>query len=124
MKSKTRATVVCVRGDRVLLVSRDGSRWALPGGRPSKEETFADAAGRELEEETALTAKGLVFLFQVIGTTTVHQVFGANISKTAAPRPNKEIAYCQWFSLLEIAEIVVSPTTRQIVESIFQLHRC
>ncbi|MCY1327005.1 hypothetical protein D9M68_101590 [compost metagenome] len=70
-----------------------------------------------------MTAKGLVFLFQVIGATTVHHVFGANIGKTAVPRPGKEISRCQWFSLLEMAEIIVSPTTRQIVESIFQLHR-
>ncbi|WP_230625839.1 NUDIX domain-containing protein [Cupriavidus necator] len=68
-----------------MLVSKDGSKWALPGGRPSKDESFADAAGRELEEETALSAKGLGFLFQVLGPTTVHHVFVANMGKTAVP---------------------------------------
>lgn len=120
---KTRATVVCFRGDRVLLVSKDGSKWALPSGRPSKDESFADAAGRELEEETALSAKGLDFLFQVLGPTTVHHVFVANIGKTAVPRAGKEIARCQWFSLLEMDEVVVSATTRQIVNSFLAGHR-
>ena len=46
--------MVCARGDRVLLVSKDGSTWALPGGRPSKDEPFVDAASRELLEETTL----------------------------------------------------------------------
>ncbi|MFJ1256387.1 NUDIX hydrolase [Cupriavidus sp. CuC1] len=123
VKSKVRATVVCARGDRVLLVSKDGNKWALPGGRPSKDETFADAAGRELEEETTLVAKGLGFLFQVVGATTVHHVFRANIGKTAAPKPSKEIERCQWFSLAEIDEIVVNPTTRHIVESFFAVRR-
>ncbi|MGE6493461.1 MULTISPECIES: NUDIX hydrolase [Cupriavidus] len=119
MKTKVRATVVCARGDRVLLVSKDGSRWALPGGRPTKNETFADAAGRELLEETTLLARGLGFLFQVVGATTVHHVFVANIGKSAVPKPSKEIQGCQWFSQAELGEIIVSPTTRHIIESVW-----
>jgi len=123
MKTKVRATVVCARGDRVLLVSKDGSRWALPGGRQSKNETFADAAGRELLEETALLARGLGFLFQVIGATTVHHVFVANIGKSAAPKPSTEIERCQWFSQVELGEIVVSPTTCHIIKSFWAVRR-
>lgn len=123
MKTKVKATVVCARGDRVLLVSKDGSRWALPGGRPSKNETFSETADRELLEETTLPARGLGFLFQVIGATTVHHVFAANIAKSAVPKPSKEIARCQWFSQAELREIVISPTTRQIIESFWLVRR-
>jgi 8-oxo-dGTP diphosphatase len=114
--TKRVALGVCLGGDRVLLVSKDGSRWTLPGGRPREDESFADAAGRELEEETALSAKGVGLLFQVFEPTTLHHVFLANIGKTAVPKPGKEIASCQWFSLLEINAIVVA---RQIMNSFF-----
>ncbi|WP_041680718.1 NUDIX hydrolase [Cupriavidus necator] len=115
MQRKVRATVVCFRGDRLLLVSKDGSRWALPGGRPGKTETYGDAAVRELQEETALQARGLSFLFQVVGATTVHHVFVANIGKSASAKPSKEIKRCQWFSTEELAEVIVSATTRRII---------
>ncbi len=120
---KERATVVCARGDRVLLVSRNGGKWSLPGGRPGRDEAFADAAGRELLEETSLLARGLSFLFQVIDATTVHHVFVANIGKATAPKPSKEIARCQWFSQSELGEIVVSPATRQIIESFWSVRQ-
>ncbi|MGN5478628.1 NUDIX domain-containing protein [Cupriavidus basilensis] len=66
---------------------------------------------RELQEETALQAKGLGFLFQVIGATTVHHVFVANIRKSASAKPSKEMNRCQWFSTEEMTEVVVSATT-------------
>jgi len=123
VKVKTRATVVCFRGDRVLLVSKDGCKWSLPGGRPNKDESFADSAARELAEETTLSVKGLRFLYHVIGATTVHQVFAANIAKTAVAKPGKEIERCQWFSVAEMDEIVASTTTRQIVKAFLASHR-
>lgn len=89
----------------------DASGLCPAGGR-TKNESFADAAGGELEEETTLV-KGLSFLYHVIGATTVHHVFAANIAKTAVAKPGKEIERCQWFSLAEMDEIVVSTTTRQ-----------
>ncbi|CAG9187541.1 hypothetical protein LMG23994_06986 [Cupriavidus pinatubonensis] len=120
MKKKVRATIICARGDRLLLVSKDGIRWALPGGRPGRSETFADAAVRELQEETTLQAKGLSFLFQVVGATTVHHVFVANIGKSASAKPCKEINRCQWFSTGELEEVIVSATTRRIVDDFWK----
>jgi ADP-ribose pyrophosphatase YjhB (NUDIX family) len=58
---KDRATVLCVRDDRILLVARDRSRWALPGGRIRRDEAPHEAASRELEEETMLIADELMY---------------------------------------------------------------
>lgn len=45
------AAAVCVSGDRVVLVSSDGRRWGLPGGRPEQGERWADTLRREVAEE-------------------------------------------------------------------------
>src|SRR6266536_4768882 len=45
------AAAVCVSGDRVVLVSSDGRRWGLPGGRPEQGERWADTLRREVGEE-------------------------------------------------------------------------
>lgn len=47
---------------RVLAsMRRDGSGWGLPGGKPFPTgEEYADAAARELREETGYQARGLV----------------------------------------------------------------
>jgi hypothetical protein len=36
------SAAICVAGDRVVLVSGDGERWVLPGGRPEPGEDWAD----------------------------------------------------------------------------------
>lgn len=54
---KERATVLCQRGDRILLVARPRARWVLPGGKPRSSETLSDAARRELTEETGIGSR-------------------------------------------------------------------
>jgi ADP-ribose pyrophosphatase YjhB (NUDIX family) len=45
------AAAVCVSGNRVVLVSSDGRRWGLPGGRPEDNEDWVDTLRREVAEE-------------------------------------------------------------------------
>jgi ADP-ribose pyrophosphatase YjhB (NUDIX family) len=46
------AAAVCVSDDQVVLISTDGQRWGLPGGRPEPHERWIDTLRREVAEET------------------------------------------------------------------------
>jgi len=63
------AGIVCLRGDDVLLVRRGTpplqGQWSLPGGRIEWGERAADAALRELKEETGCDAR-LIGLIDVV----------------------------------------------------------
>jgi ADP-ribose pyrophosphatase YjhB (NUDIX family) len=49
------SAAVCLAGDQVVLVSGDGIRWGLPGGRPEPGEDWADTLRREVREEACAT---------------------------------------------------------------------
>ncbi|MGA7779464.1 MAG: NUDIX domain-containing protein [Paraburkholderia sp.] len=117
---KDRATVLCVRDNRILLVARERSRWSLPGGRIARGEAPHEAARRELEEETTLVADNLMYLFQFNGFDTQHHVFFADTEEHAVALPSNEIAKCRWFAPVKIATLSASVPTRGIVALFFK----
>lgn len=117
---KDRATVLCVRDDRILLVARERSRWALPGGRIRRDEAPHEAALRELEEETTLVADELMYLFQFNGFNTQHHVFFADVGPHLTAQPSNEIAKCRWFAPVKITTLSASVPIRSIVELFFR----
>jgi len=47
---------LCVTGDgEIVLISEDGERWDLPGGRPEGHETWEETLRREVREEACAT---------------------------------------------------------------------
>ena len=117
---KERATVVCRQHDRILLVTRERSRWSLPGGTIRCSESPLEAARRELAEETALDVDGFNYLFHFGGLSKRHHVFLVDVSADVEPTASNEISRCHWFWPKQVSTLITSVATRQIVELIFR----
>jgi 8-oxo-dGTP diphosphatase len=113
---KARATIICSRDGKVLLVARTRSRWSLPGGTIKRSESPLDAAQRELEEETSLVGAEFTYLFQFGGLSKRHLVFFVDLPQDASPEPRNEISKCRWFSPTKISTLITSIPTREIVD--------
>jgi 8-oxo-dGTP diphosphatase len=120
---KRRATVICRRGKRILLVARSQSKWALPGGILKRGEQSLDAALRELREETRLSGKSAKHLFDFRGKQKHHHVFSCEIPNRAKARPSNEIAKCRWVHLDDIVRLMTSGPTTNIVKLMGQRRR-
>jgi 8-oxo-dGTP diphosphatase len=120
---KKRATVICRRGKRILLVTRSESKWALPGGILKRGEHLSDAALRELKEETRLSGKSAKYLFDFRGKQKHHHVFSCEIPTRAKARPSNEISKCRWVHLDDLPRILTSAPTHDIVKLMGQRRR-
>jgi len=79
---RQRATLIVEIDSKILLVENRGGLLLLPGGGIDADESHAQAAARELGEETCLLADSLQFLFSHESETNCHQVFSASASGT------------------------------------------
>ena len=94
---------------KILLIKRGGepfkSRWAFPGGFVDENEDLMDAAPRELEEETGVSALELRQLgaFGKPGRDprghTISIVFGTVIDEVLTALAGDDADEAQWFSL-------------------------
>lgn len=116
--------VVCLRGDKVLLVRRGRpprlDEWSLPGGRIEPGERIEEAALRELREETGVEAEisGLIDvvdgLFPAAGLHYVLIEFAARWL-SGEPAPGDDAAEARFVTLDEVEALVDWSETRRII---------
>ena len=93
---RDRATVVVIRNGLVLLARDEGTAFFnMPGGGIEPGEPPEEAAIRELQEETGLTAKGAEGLFTWDSTSQRHHVFRVDAEGEA--RTGGEVAELLWW---------------------------
>ncbi len=74
-KAITQVYVWLVTSDScVVIVSRDGDKWQLPGGKPGPGEPLITSAVREVREETSLDISAGVEALEFIGYQTVKEL--------------------------------------------------
>jgi len=117
---KERATVICRRGDKVLLVRKAAAKWNLPGGRIEMNEGAVEAALRELGEETGLVFSGLEYLARHEFDEDVHHVFSQSVADKQIPRPQNEIADCRWLAPTELGETPVKRSGKNLLRQYCQ----
>jgi len=114
---KERATVICRRNDEILYVRKPKARWTLPGGKVEANESPAQAAERELREETGLILEDLSYVTRFEGAEVLHHVFEVSVTFMATPSPKNEIAACKWFTAKELSALKVNPCAKSIVKA-------
>ena len=109
------AGAVIVREDKILLQRRsDNASWGLPGGILELDETYEEAALREVREETGLTVRltallGLFHNYDMMWPNgdrahTISAIFTAQIL-SGEPRVDEESLELRFFPREELPEL-------------------
>jgi 8-oxo-dGTP diphosphatase len=120
--------VVVWHGERLLLIQRGKpprvGQWSLPGGAQKLGETVAEAARREVLEETGLAVEvgevlAVVDLIERDGDRVRYHYtlidFGAEAERPDL-RPGGDAAAARWFSLDEVERLGLWSETMRIIK--------
>ncbi len=113
MRTVLAAGAVVRDGDRVLLVQRghdpEAGRWTLPGGRVEPGETPAQAAAREVAEETGLVVavgREWLVLERPAGPDAVFEIHDFVAEPVGGTlRAGDDAADVGWFTPAELARL-------------------
>jgi 8-oxo-dGTP pyrophosphatase MutT (NUDIX family) len=84
---------ILTRDEKVVIVSKDGENWQLPGGKPDANEDAIQAAVRETREETGIELSGNEQHLTFFGEYTIHD-----------PTPDTPPVYRQVRSWIRVPE--------------------
>lgn len=116
-KIKARATVICLRSGRVLLVRKKCGKWNFPGGAIEPGESPAAAAAREFQEETSIEGHGLFPLCTIQVGVTVHYVFTTHFDDEERPVARNEIVACKWVLRDKLTPAMLNATAAGLLSS-------
>ncbi len=97
---------ICINAiGEVLLVKSQGGKWSFPKGHcEGGQETDLECAKRELYEETSVIAPNKYVSVHKLRGGTYYVFAFEGATPTAQPIDTKEIAFCQWWPLLQLPE--------------------
>jgi len=115
-------TVAIIEGETILLTLReDFEVWCLPGGAVEDGESLAEAARREVREETGLEVEftRLVGAYSRVGWNPLHNILfaGRVVGGTLAPDPH-EVLEARFFPLDALPEDMLFGQQRRIQDAI------
>jgi ADP-ribose pyrophosphatase YjhB (NUDIX family) len=64
---------ILTTGSHVILVSKDSDTWQLPGGKPEENESLAEVAIREVNEETGIDISPYVDTLEFFGYYSINE---------------------------------------------------
>ncbi len=117
------ALLVKDEANRILLGKRNkdplrGS-WVIPGGKIHAFESIAEAAARELREETGLAVEvGDRFdVYEIINPPNEHRIVIYSWAKVVGgeARASDDISELKFFELDELGEVPVTPLVRRVL---------
>jgi ADP-ribose pyrophosphatase YjhB (NUDIX family) len=125
------STTVAVRDDagRLLLIHKiDNDFWALPGGGMDLGESIADAAVREVAEETGLTVEvtGLVGIYSDPGHVMAYDdgevrqefsvCFHARVLSGEPREDGSETKEVRWVDPADVPDLSIHPSMRRRID--------
>ncbi|MCE0881768.1 MULTISPECIES: NUDIX domain-containing protein [Pseudomonas] len=112
---KFRATIICLRSGKVLLVRKKGGKWNFPGGSIEPGESPHTAAARELREETSIEGHGLLSLCSIRVGSVVHHIFTTRFHDNEKAVADNEIVACRWVPRSEIRPAMLSTAAAELM---------
>jgi 8-oxo-dGTP diphosphatase len=125
------ALLVRDEANRILLGQRNkdpqrGS-WVIPGGKIHAFESIADAAARELQEETGLKVEvGNQFrVYEIVNPPNEHRIVIYSWAKVieGTPRASDDLSEVKFFPMEELGDVPVTPLVRRVLEDAGLLYR-
>jgi len=110
--------------NRILLGQRNkdpqrGS-WVIPGGKIHAFERIAEAAARELQEETGLTVEvGSQFrVYEIVNPPSEHRIVIYSWAKVTGgtPKASDDLSEVRFFRPDELDDISVTPLVRMVLQ--------
>lgn len=112
---KARATILCLRSGKILLVRKKGGKWNFPGGAIERGEQPVEAAARELEEETRIRNLGLLQLCTLEVGNVVHHIFTTQLGDYTDAVADNEIVACKWVRREQLDATPLTPAAAALM---------